>query len=278
MDAIGPRYLDLMKKALTCSIYADQPGAQLRPLRFPRRSERPKRLLYALTSRALRTRNLHLVGHQGVSSEAIREGREYLEAAFTMVGTQRLENLQFCCEEVLRKDIAGDFVETGVWRGGAAIFMRAILKVHGVTDRIVWLADSFAGLPPPDPKRYSADDRSRLHKLDWLRVPLEQVQSNFAKFDLLDDQVRFLKGWFSETLPSAPIKSVAVLRLDGDMYESTMDALRNLYPRVSRHGFVIIDDYALRACRQAVSDFRTQNGITDEIKRIDWTGVYWQRD
>jgi hypothetical protein len=95
---------------------------------------------------------------------------------------------------------------------------------------------------------------------------------------LLDDRVRFLAGWFRDTLPSAPIASISVLRLDGDLYESTMETLIALYPKVSTGGYVIIDDYgALPNCRAAVSDFRDANSIVDPIAAIDWTGVYWQK-
>jgi hypothetical protein len=103
------------------------------------------------------------------------------------------------------------------------------------------------------------------------------VKRNFERYDLLDDQVRFLQGWFSETLPKAPIERLAVLRLDGDLYESTTDALVNLYDRLSPGGYVIVDDFCIPACRQAVHDFRQTRGIQDEIIQIDWTGVYWRR-
>ena len=156
--------------------------------------------------------------------------------------------------------------------------MRAILKAYGITDRVVWLADSFKGLPAPDIKKYPADKTSRLHEYPQLAVLLDEVQRNFQKYDLLDNQVRFLSGFFSETLPSEPIDQLAVLRLDGDMYESTMDTLINLYPKVSVGGYIIVDDYgSIPACQQAVTDFRASNGIRDEVIKIDSTGVYWRR-
>src|SRR5207244_9250758 len=105
-----------------------------------------------------------------------------------------------------------------------------------------------------------------------------QVKANFDRYGLLDHQVRFLKGWFRDTLPGAPIEKLAVLRLDGDMYESTMDALTNLYPKLAVGGYLIVDDdgYA-PACRQAVQDYRQAHGIKEKILEIDWTGVYWHR-
>ncbi len=161
----------------------------------------------------------------------------------------------------------GDFIETGVWRGGASIFMRAVLKAYRDTTRTVWVADSFQGLPKPDAKRYPADAGDRHWSYSELAVPLEVVKANFARYGLLDDQVRFLVGWFRDTLPPGLARSgrFAVLRLDGDLYESTMDALTNLYPKLSVGGFAIIDDYgAVPACKAAVEDFRAQQGITEE--------------
>jgi O-methyltransferase len=115
------------------------------------------------------------------------------------------------------------------------------------------------------------------HAMEALAISVDDVRANFRKYGLLDDQVRFLKGWFADTLPGAPIERIAVLRLDGDMYGSTMDALTALYDKVSEGGFVIIDDYVLDPCRQAVHDFRDARGIEDEIVRIDGYGVFWRR-
>jgi O-methyltransferase len=110
-----------------------------------------------------------------------------------------------------------------------------------------------------------------------LAVGVDEVRSNFARYGLLDDQVRFLEGWFADTLPSAPIERLAVLRLDGDMYASTMDALEPLYPKVSPGGFVIVDDYALPGCRRAVDEYRARDGIDEPIVDIDGMGVFWRR-
>jgi hypothetical protein len=207
------------------------------------------------------------------------EGRDWPNQAHTMIGLHRLDNLHFCVEDVLARGVPGDLMETGVWRGGAAILMRAILKANSVTDRLVWAADSFAGLPPPDPAKYPLDASLTFNRFKELAVSLEEVQQNFRRYDLLDDQVRFLKGWFRDTLPAAPVKRLAVLRLDGDLYESTMDALVHMYPKLSSGGYAIIDDYAdIPACRQAVLDYRAKLGIAEEIIPIDWSGAFWRKD
>lgn len=268
LGPLAPRdlYLDLMKRCLMNWIYGD---VELRPTRAGIR-QGLARLLAGPRG---------VLARSGSFDPARRlEGNEWPPTAHTMVGLARLDNLQKCVEDVLAEKVPGDFVEAGVWRGGASIFMRAILKSHGVHDRTVWLADSFAGLPAPDTSRYPLDADSRLHEFDQLAIPLERVRANFERYGLLDEQVRFLKGWFKDTLPSAPLDRLALMRLDGDMYESTMDAISALYPRLSVGGYVIVDDYGgIPACAQAITDYRAANGIEDEIRKIDWTGAYWRR-
>lgn len=203
---------------------------------------------------------------------------EWPAVAHTMIGAARLASLQSCAEDVIRAGVPGDFIETGVWRGGASILMRAVLEAYGVRDRTVWVADSFEGLPPPNPDDYPYDIGLDLSVYDELAISLEQVQDNFRRYGLLDDRVRFLKGWFKDTLPGAPIESLALMRLDGDLYESTIQAFEALYPKLSVGGYVIVDDYgAVAACAQATHDFRAAQGIEDEIQVIDDTGVFWQR-
>jgi O-methyltransferase len=222
--------------------------------------------------------NVELFRYESFDPAARAEGRDWPAEADTMVGLKRLENLQHCVTEVIRRNVPGDLIETGVWRGGASIFMRAVLKAYGVQTRLVWVADSFEGLPKPD-GRYQQDTG------DWhsqsnhpLGISLEQVKANFTRYGLLDEQVRFLVGWFKDTLPTAPINQIAVLRLDGAMYSSTMDALESLYHRLSLGGYAIIDDYgAIASCKRAVDDFRAEHKITEQLHPIDWTGVFWEK-
>jgi hypothetical protein len=206
------------------------------------------------------------------------QGLDWPARAHTMIGLKRLANVRKCIDDVLADEIPGDLIETGAWRGGTTIFMRAILKVHGVVDRAVWVADSFAGLRPPNVPRYPRDKGDKLHTFPQLAVSLERVRENFRRYGLLDEQVRFLEGWFRDTLPGAPIERLAVLRLDGDLYESTMQALECLYDKLSVGGYVIIDDYGnVAGCRQAAHDFRAERALKDPIRPIDWAGAYWRR-
>lgn len=203
-------------------------------------------------------------------------GRDWPASALTMIGTARMKSLRALVEQALEEGVPGDLVETGVWRGGACIYMRGILAAAGDTTRRVFVADSFRGLPEPDSSRYPEDEGSILHTHEGLAVPRAAVEENFRRFGLLDDQVAFLEGWFKDTLPSAPIDRLAILRLDGDMYESTTDALEALYGKVSPGGFVIIDDYNLWPCTRAVDDFRARHSITEPLHDIDGAGVWWR--
>jgi hypothetical protein len=295
-------YLDLVKRCVTNILYEDPPKVVFDHLCRPTVATR-----FELQRRVL--------------------GEDFASAAHTLVGTHRLENIQHCVERVLEQNVPGDLVETGSYRGGATIFMRALLRAHEVTDRRVFVCDSFSPLAPQLPhwtvlpliqalaaipnrwwqrkyffllqkfaKDYQAfpptSDPSDcfVQILMWnLRNPdlmagsgenhsLELVQSRFARYGLLDEQVVFLKGFFADTLPHAPVERIAVLRLDGDLYESTRDALVHLYPKLSPGGYCIIDDYyPWPDCAKAVNEYRQEHGISEEMHDIDQTGVYWRK-
>jgi len=238
----------------------------------------PRRLVVSIISRVLRLKHLQLVKQTALTTEQREEGQIWPVYADTMIGLKRLDNLQYCVETAIREGIEGDFIETGVWRGGACIFMRSVLAAYAIKNRKIYVADSFEGLPKPDQDKFPSDKGDKHHTHSFLAVSEDEVKNNFRRYGLLDDQVVFLKGWFKDTLPSAPIEELAVLRLDGDMYGSTMDALKNLYPKLSRGGFCIIDDYALHGCRNAVDDYRTENGINTEMKVVDRNARYWRKE
>lgn len=262
-------YLDLIKKVLTDSIYRGSSESDILSSRLP----------VKLIVKLLKSFNLKLSLIKSFDSKRRAKGTDWPQRAHTMIGMKRLDNLQFCIERLLNEKVPGDLIETGAWRGGACILMRAVLKIYDVRDRIVWIADSFEGLPKPNIEKYPLDKQIPFYTLDSLKVSLAEVKDNFKRYDLLDDQVRFLKGWFGDTLPKAPISKLAIIRVDGDMYESTIDSLKILYPKLSRGGFVIIDDYGdILACRQAVLDFRERNNIREKFIKIDSNGIYWRRD
>ena len=239
-------YLDLMQSCLTGVIYEDLP--------------------------------LAVLGQKNYDPQLREYGWDWPSKAHTMIGGKRLSNVRLLAEEIIRNRIPGDFMETGVWRGGACIMMRAVMMAYAVTDRQVWLADSFEGLPPPSPELYPADANEKFHEYKELSVSMDEVKENFKRYKLLDDQVMFLKGWFKDTLPHAPVGKLALLRLDGDLYESTIIPLQALYDKVALGGYVIVDDYhVVSGCKQAVHDFFLSRGIDPELVEIDGVGVYWQK-
>ena len=203
------------------------------------------------------------------------DGRDWPSLAHTMVGIRRLENLRDLTQRALDENIPGHFIETGVWRGGCCILMRGILAANDVLDRNVYVADSFEGLPPPTIEQDAGDIH---YSFKELAVSETQVRANFEKYGLLDDQVIFVSGFFQDSLKLLDASPFALLRLDGDMYESTYVALEQLYPRLSIGGFIIIDDYgAIPNCRRSVTDYRAKHGIVQPLHEVDWTGVWWQK-
>jgi O-methyltransferase len=267
-------YLNLIKKTLSHSLW-DDPGRPLETVLY--KTSPPLRPFVRAAAAFLRLFGFRMVKDVIITPEEKADGAVWPSVAETMIGLKRLDNIQFCIERVIHEKVPGDLIETGVWRGGGAILMRAVLAAYGINDRRVFVADSFEGLPPPNEAKYPSDKGDRHHTMRYLAVSKETVAENFRKYGLLDEQVVFLQGWFKDTLPAAPIQQLAVLRLDGDMYESTTDALVSLYHKLSLGGYCIIDDYALAGCRQAVEDFRTQNKITDPIIEIDRMGCYWRK-
>lgn len=230
-------YLDLLKHTLTGRVYEDPPI----PVPWLPHTD------YSLSDRIM--------------------GIDWPQHAPCMIG-QRLNNVEECVKQVIWDGIPGDLAEAGVWRGGTTIFMRALLKLYGITDRKVWVIDSFEGLPPGS--GWAAEDR--------LAVPLAEVKKNFHLYNLLDDQVVFLEGWFRDTLPAGAPGPFAVIRLDGDLFESQYDALTYLYPRLSPGGFVIIDDPQLLGCAQAIEKYRAEHDITEPIQDANSFTVFWRKE
>jgi Macrocin-O-methyltransferase (TylF) len=245
-------YLDLLKRSLTNTLFAAEPDAdQENELRF-----------------------VHDFIHHYINTPAV-----------SMLPVKRFDHLQSCIEDVLARGIPGDLIEAGVWRGGATIFMRAVLKAYGAIDKTVWVADSFEGLPEPDAEKFPLEAKAHRGPVmtktyKHLAAGLEEVQRNFRAYGMLDDQVQFLKGWFKDTLPNAPIDALSIMRLDGDFYESTRDGLVNLYDKLSIGGYAIIDDYGETSwtyCRRAVDEFRQEHGIEEPIIRVDSKCHFWRK-
>lgn len=294
-------YIDLMRRCVANILYEDQPTSFYDGER----------------------------GAQTATEFSLRRrvaGQDMPTAAHTMIGMHRLDNIRNCFEDVFANKVPGDFAETGSYRGGGTIFMRALLKAWRVTDRRVFVCDAFvpmeADLPPriffpllraiasvPGksnrrwlyrilermPQKHRAFPLCENPSHDWIETVFwtlrhpetigvgdttsrAHVESRFARYGLLDEQVVILEGFFADTLPNAPIEKLAVLRLDGDTYESTRDAIQLLYPKLSPGGYCIVDDYhAFDDCKRAIEEYRQQNGIQEAIQEIDNMGVFWQK-
>ena len=264
-------YLDLLKRMLTR--YGFEPINALDPI-YATSTSRSN--LAARLNRVLRPTGVQFGLIPKASLAEREEGRDWPSDAETMIGLKRMQQLQDALDTIRREDIPGDVMETGVWRGGAVIFMTAYLRVYGMP-RTVFAADSFEGLPPPDP-RYPVDHGDKHHEYEVTRVSLEQVKANFAKYDIPTDHVVFIKGFFADTMPTAPVDNLALLRLDGDMYSSTIEVLETMYPKVNPGGFVIVDDYFLTGARTAVHDYLELRGEHPHIHRIDAAGAYWRKE
>lgn len=265
-------YLSLLRDVLTRYAFADE---ELRPMYLGGRSWRG--VVLRRMQSELNRRGLRVVKPVTVTKEERSRGDDWPADAETMIGRTRLDNIRHCVERVVADAVPGDLIEAGVWRGGAAIFMRGVLAVHGIYDRTVWLADSFEGLPPP--VHVGDFDSSDLSQNQMLKVGVQTVRENFERYGLLDDKIEFLVGWFKDTLPSAPLANLAVVRLDGDLYESTWDAITALYPRLSPGGFVIVDDYhSWPGCRRAIDDYRRHEAISEPIESVDEHAIYWRRE
>jgi hypothetical protein len=209
---------------------------------------------------------------------------------------ERMKRVQQAYEDVRENGVAGDLIECGVWRGGITIWMKALLTAYGDSARNVWVSDSFSGVPnvarQEDHPEFKdiPDEMRNLDMKQWggqvtergidghmtekniLTVEGQFVEDNFKRFGLLDDKVKFLVGYFNDTLPTVRdrgLSKIAVLRVDGDLYSSTMDVLENLYSLVSPGGYVIFDDYPLPQSQRAIHDFFKKQGLDRDLLKFD---------
>jgi len=197
--------------------------------------------------------------------------------AMSMIGHERMTDLRRACETAVAEEVPGCFVETGIWRGGALAMMAAVVREHFIIHggRAVVGFDSFAGVPRP----YSmADAGLNLHAYKHLAVSRDVVEANLKKLGLLD-RVKLVEGWFKDTVPAmkSDVGPIAVLRLDGDLYTSTMEVLTELEPQVSPGGFIIIDDYGIPQCARAVEEYRASAGITTPMNDSEGGAKWWRK-
>jgi hypothetical protein len=217
--------------------------------------------------------------------------KKVIAAVLTMTSPERMANSEFCALDAIERGLEGDFVETGVWRGGVSMVMRkAALLTKTDACHESWLFDSYEGLP-------AENKMDELHSAAWkgqehstmdekgsyaFEGGVETVKRDVEKFvGGNSDTIHFVKGWFQDTVFKAPISKISVLRLDGDMYSSTMDVLHAFYDKVVPTGYVIIDDYGhWPQCKAAIHDYfdkEKKMNITALLKKVDYTGSYFQK-
>jgi O-methyltransferase len=239
----------------------------------------------SLFERAIRSRWMWAL--KGLPSPA-RVQAMFVARPYTMTLPERGRMLWDLCGDVFTRQVPGCLVECGVWRGGSAAIMGLAAR-HAGEQRLLHLFDSFEGLPQPDERdgtkaaAYSSGQASgALTSIHQCEAGLEEVQKALlGKIGLPANQLRFHRGWFQDTLPMvAPtLGPIAVLRLDGDWYESTAVCLKHLYPLLSPGGVLILDDYyCWEGCRKATDEYREAHGITAPIVRTDIEAVYWVKD
>lgn len=225
---------------------------------------------------------LHKLKHklmrtEGLEGDALTQrlaGKDWPNnGAITMIGEKRLDNIYDCLENVISNKIPGDFIECGVWKGGACVYAKAVIN-QLKSDKKVFVADSFCGFPKP---KFNWDKGANFLDSKELKVSEDEVKLNFKKYECLDDNVIFVKGYFEDTLPKLN-ETFSIIRADGDLFESTIDILVNLYQQLSIGGFMIIDDFSLKCCQEAVRQYLQQNHLEVDMKVIDYTGIYWKKE
>lgn len=289
MNRIERRYLDLLRKSLVNELYIELEAQLIYCVLCGAYGEAPdleellkarsnRQVINHLFSNKVSGDSVHLKGIDELGNSAIQPHlRNYVEYAHTLLGHERLTHLEACLTQIVAEGIKGDVLQAGCWRGGSAVFLRGVLDVLGESKRRLWVADSFSGLPA------STCGPDIGHEMDAsvypvLSVSLDEVKEVFNKYDLLTDGVEFLPGWFSESLRHLPAKRIALLHIDADLYESTLDVLNMCYTNVVNGGFIVIDDYGiLPPCREAVDEFLSSQNTEIVPIRVGDHAAYWRR-
>ncbi len=282
VDAGAHRYLNLLKGALLDEHYIENELRIQQLVRHLEEGSRPSPIQMADPLRLLRrdAEVLTALRHAG----RLRDESDQLVSYFpwTTMGRVRIDHLEQALDLVRTGNVPGDLVECGTGRGGGAIFLRGYLEAYFLARPTVWVVDAFRGSPRSDTGAPLNDDRELPVPgggagFPLLQADLNMVRDGFARFDLLDDRVRFVEGDLDQTLPSAPIDQIALLRIGDDLGQAVGDVLDRLYDKLAIGGVVVIDDYVDDACRQAVDDFRARRRIPEPLEHVDWAGAWWRK-
>lgn len=243
-------------------------------------------MLKAIVQKILANWDLEIVPKSALPPEASNRDREILSQVqpFTMTSSDRLWSLMQAVRYVVQANIAGDFVECGVWRGGSAMTMAMVLSELRRKDRRIWLYDTFEGMTPPtqhDVENHTGRTAQDLLKASgretgrnvWCIASEEDVTANLQTTGYPSEMLTIRKGDVVQTLKQDLPERIALLRLDTDWYESTEAELQHLYPRLVSGGVCIIDDYGYwRGARKAVDEYFHAHSIHALVHKIDFTG------
>lgn len=192
------------------------------------------------------------------------------EVPMTLLGKGQLDLIERATLDLEARDVRGDFIEAGVWRGGAIILLRALCDEHRMANRQIIAADSFSGIPKNTRFKHDPVD---LWEDRW-EAGIDEVRGNISQHEPLDDRIEFVEGYFADTLPALADRQFALIRLDSDSYDSVLTSLEHLYPQLSSGGIIIIDDWHLPGCRFAVDRYRADQGIAEPMHEDSGNG-YW---
>lgn len=197
---------------------------------------------------------------------------------FTMTSIERMYGLFNAVRYVSQSNVAGDIVETGVWRGGSSMLIAETLRSMGDDTRTIWLYDTYEGMAEPTELDVAHDGQSAKKQFeitpDWCAASVEEVTANMAATGYPEERFRFVKGLVQDTIPNAGAPdSIALLRLDTDWYESSKHELENLYPRLTSGGVLVLDDYGHWAgVRKSVDEYLSEHGVKAMLQRLDYAG------
>lgn len=203
---------------------------------------------------------------------------------YTMTSVERLYALYCAIDYILSNDIKGSFVECGVWRGGSSMLIAKMLSNRQVTNRKIYLYDTFEGMSEPTKNDFDlrgdnaaellADQVDNKQGSVWCLADLSDVQNNLKLTNFPAENLVFVKGKVEDTIPQKiPDETIALLRLDTDWYASTKHELIFLYPQLEQNGVLIIDDYGhWEGCRKAVDEYFSASQETILLTRVDYTG------
>jgi hypothetical protein len=226
-----------------------------------------------------------------MAQEQIRLGMSNLEFEFlafyercrqyTMTSWERLYALYKSVQYVVENKIPGDVVECGVWRGGSMKLVAQVLCALGVTDRSLFLYDTFEGMTEPDPaldvdasgnKAFNDWLEIQRRKVKWSYASVEEVREVMAASGYPMDKVVFVKGPVEDTIPETLPDRISLLRLDTDWYASTRHEIEHLYPRLSMHGILLLDDYGhYKGAQRAIDEYFDRTGRRPFLNRIDYS-------